>query len=65
MSQYSHSFVEAYQGPVAFGLSREVDEASLIVYLLKFSYVLGDGSPQGTASPTRRLERFMTGSQTF
>jgi len=29
--------VESYQGPVAFGLSREVDEASLIVYLQKFS----------------------------
>ena len=37
MSPYFHSFVEAYQGPVAFGLSREVDEASLIVYLQKFS----------------------------
>ena len=37
MSPYSHSFVEAYHGPVAFGLSREVDEASLVVYLQKFS----------------------------
>ena len=37
MSNYSHRFVETYQGPVAFGLSREVDEASLIVYLQKFS----------------------------
>jgi hypothetical protein len=29
--------VEIYQGPVAFGLSRELDESSLIVYLQKFS----------------------------
>jgi hypothetical protein len=29
--------VETYLGPVAFGLSREVDEASLVVYLQKFS----------------------------
>jgi hypothetical protein len=37
MSRNSHQFVEGYRGPVAFGLSREVDEASLIVYLQKFS----------------------------
>jgi hypothetical protein len=37
MEKYSHRFAETYQGPVAFGLSREVDEASLIVYLQKFS----------------------------
>ncbi len=37
MKEYSHRFVETYQGPVAFGLSREIDEASLIVYLQKFS----------------------------
>jgi hypothetical protein len=29
--------VETYGGPVAFGLTRDVDEASLIVYLQKFS----------------------------
>ncbi len=37
MAQYSHRFVEAYEGPVAVGLSREIDEASFIVYLQKFS----------------------------
>ena len=37
MSSYSHRFVESYRGPVAFGLSREIDEASLVVYLQKFS----------------------------
>lgn len=37
MAQYSHQFVETYRGPVAIGLSREIDEASLIVYLQKFS----------------------------
>ena len=37
MENYSHRFVETYRGPVAFGLSREVDEASLTVYLQKFS----------------------------
>ena len=35
--RHSHQFVETYRGPVAFGLSREVDEASLVVYLQKFS----------------------------
>jgi hypothetical protein len=29
--------VETYEGPVAFGLSREADEASLTVYLQKLS----------------------------
>jgi hypothetical protein len=37
MNQHTHRFVESYQGPVGFGLSRETDEASLIVYLQKFS----------------------------
>ena len=37
MERYSHQFVETYRGPVAFGLSREIDEASLVVYLQKFS----------------------------
>ncbi len=37
MPKHSHHFVETYQGPVAFGLCREVDEASLVVYLQKFS----------------------------
>jgi hypothetical protein len=37
MDHHSHRFVETYRGPVAFGLSREIDETSLIVYLQKFS----------------------------
>ncbi len=37
MAKYSHRFVETYRGPVAFGLSREIDEASLSVYLQKLS----------------------------
>jgi hypothetical protein len=37
MAKFSHQFVETYRGPVAIGLSREIDEASLIVYLQKFS----------------------------
>jgi hypothetical protein len=37
MEKYSHRIVETYKGPVAFGLSREIDEASLIVYLQKIS----------------------------
>lgn len=37
MEKYSHEFVETYRGPVAFGLSREMDEASFVVYLQKFS----------------------------
>jgi hypothetical protein len=37
MGTHHHEFVENYRGPVAFGLSRELDEASLVVYLQKFS----------------------------
>jgi hypothetical protein len=37
MKRYSHQFVETYRGPVAFGLTREIDEASLTVYLQKLS----------------------------
>ncbi len=37
MARYSHRFVESYGGPVAIGLSREIDEASFIVYLQTFS----------------------------
>ncbi len=37
MQTYSHRFVETYGGPVAYGLSREIDEATLVVYLQKFS----------------------------
>jgi hypothetical protein len=37
MGKHCHQFVETYDGPVAFGLTRDIDEASLIVYLQKFS----------------------------
>jgi hypothetical protein len=37
MGKHSHQFVETYNGPVAFGLARDIDEASLVVYLQKFS----------------------------
>ena len=37
MTQHSHRFVEDYEGPVAFGLNRETDENTVIVYLQKFS----------------------------
>jgi hypothetical protein len=36
-SKHSHRFVEEYDGLVAFGLSREEDENTLIYYLQKFS----------------------------
>lgn len=36
-AQHHHRFVEDYDGLVAFGFSREVDEKSLMVYLQKFS----------------------------
>jgi hypothetical protein len=35
--KHSHRFVEDYDGLVAFGMSREVDEKTLMVYLQKFS----------------------------
>lgn len=35
--QHSHNFVNEYQGLVGFGLDRETDEKSLMVYLQKFS----------------------------
>ena len=37
MTQHRHTFVDEYDGMVAFGFSREVDENSLICYLQKFS----------------------------
>ncbi len=37
MKRSSHNFFKEYKGPVAFGLSREVDEASFKVFLQKFS----------------------------
>lgn len=36
-AKHSHRFVETYEGLVAFGFSRDVDEKSLMVYLQKFS----------------------------
>lgn len=38
MSQgHHHTFVDSYDGLVAFGFSRDVDEKSLMYYLQKFS----------------------------
>jgi hypothetical protein len=37
MTEHRHTFVETYDGLVAFGFSREVDEKSLMYYLQKFS----------------------------
>jgi len=37
MANHSHSFVENYQGLVAFGFNRETDEHTIIYYLQKFS----------------------------
>jgi hypothetical protein len=34
---HSHNFVNQYQGLIGFGLDRETDEKSLMVYLQKFS----------------------------
>ncbi len=35
--EHRHTFVDTYDGLVAFGFSREVDESSLKYYLQKFS----------------------------
>ncbi len=37
MPTHHHRFVEKYKGLVGFGQDRETDEASLIVFLQKFS----------------------------
>ncbi len=37
MSKYSHNFTETYAGPLAFGLDRPTDEATVICYLQMFS----------------------------
>ena len=37
MPRYTHTFVETYDGLMAFGYSREEDERSLIAFLQKFS----------------------------
>jgi hypothetical protein len=35
--KHSHQFVQFYQGLVGFGLDRQTDENSLMIYLQKFS----------------------------
>ena len=47
MATHSHTFVDSYDGMVAFGFSREVDEKSLMFYLQKFS----DDTMLGTLVP--------------
>jgi TorA maturation chaperone TorD len=37
MEKHRHTFVDTYDGMVAFGFSRDVDEKSLMYYLQKFS----------------------------
>jgi len=37
MAVHAHQFVETYQGPVGFGLNREIDENTLVFFLQKFS----------------------------
>lgn len=37
MTHHSHTFVETYDGLVAFGFNRETDENAIIYYLQKFS----------------------------
>lgn len=37
MGRATHRFIEEYKGLVGFGLDRETDEATLIVYLQQFS----------------------------
>lgn len=37
MPAHKHTLVDEYDGMVAFGLSREIDEKSLMYYLQKFS----------------------------
>ncbi|MBA3030510.1 MAG: cytoplasmic protein [Desulfobacteraceae bacterium] len=37
MKKHTHDFVNSYDGFVGFGLDRQTDEDSLVVYLQKFS----------------------------
>jgi len=37
MQKHSHEFVETYKGMVGFGLTREIDENTVICYLQKIS----------------------------
>jgi len=36
-AKHTHHFVEQYEGLIGFGLDRETDEKSLMVYLQKFA----------------------------
>jgi hypothetical protein len=37
MGRLSHSFHRRYRGPMVFGMGRESDEASFVVFLQRFS----------------------------
>lgn len=37
MSQHSHDFVDSYRGLVGYGFDRPTDQATLQIYLQKFS----------------------------
>ena len=37
MARHSHRIVETESGPIGFGLDRETDERTLVVYLQKLS----------------------------
>lgn len=37
MARHSHDFIEYYEGPVGFGMDRELDEITVKYYLQKFS----------------------------
>jgi hypothetical protein len=37
MKKHTHDFVNEYKGFIGFGLDRQTDEDSLVVYLQKFS----------------------------
>ncbi|MFP4070463.1 MAG: hypothetical protein ACLFTB_00295 [Desulfovibrionales bacterium] len=37
MARHTHEFVNTYEGLVGFGMDRETDEATVQVYLQKFS----------------------------
>lgn len=63
MGRYTHLFVEKYRGPVAFGLTREVDQASFMVFLQKFSddRLLELLCPRLTQEEIERTIQWLTG----
>ncbi|MGQ9858841.1 MAG: cytoplasmic protein [Thermodesulfobacteriota bacterium] len=63
MARHSHLFVERYSGPVAFGLSRELDEASFKVFMQKFSddRLLEVLCPRLSPQEMERTVDFLTG----